>query len=236
VQELVVGMQLHQGQLMRVMCGSVLAQAGTQLGSSSTAQQQQRQEAQQQQRGPPAASSAATTGSRSSSSSSKVFTVTTRDIKTVPQLLQLFETGWPLTTPDKIFTGLAEPAFARGLPGNQAQQYELLRQGYLLVKGVAQQYDINTGKAAAVVEIWRDNTAASIDADGSIAVAEPADTAVVAGRTVVASLLPPKDKRWTLNNLCQTARGLACVTAQKHSAKSAAGRQGGSAQKKQRRE
>lgn len=233
-------MQLHQGQLLRSVAGSCtaleqrVAQGGMQGASSRTPCMQQEQPheplQQQQQRGRAAATAAA--GS-SSNSTSKVFTVTTLDVKTVPVLLQLFETGWPVTSPDKIYTGLVEAGFARGLPSKQAQQHDLLRQGYLLVKAVAQQYEITTQTAAAVVEIWRDNVDAVIGADGSVEAAEAG--VVTAGRTVP-SMLPPKSKQWTMNNLCQTARGFDCVKAQKNSVKSAAGKQGGSAPKKQRKE
>lgn len=153
------------------------------------------------------------------------------DVRTVPILLKLFETGWPVDSPLKIYTGLAEPGYAKGLPKNQAQQYDLLRQGYLLIKGVSQLYDLSMRQAADVVEVWRGNTAACITTDGSV-VAVTARAA--AAGTIVPSMLGTAEKQWTMNKLCQTARNVPCVTAQKDSTKSAAGRGGGSAPKKQR--
>jgi hypothetical protein len=242
LQDLLVGMQLHNSELFRAALLSNHFSTDAQGGSSSHAfpqepvQQQamppQQQQAQQQQplqqAGRPAA--AAATGTSRGRQITKQFSVTTTDIKTVPKLLQLFQTGWPVDSPHKIYTGLAEPGFAQGLADNEAQLYAVLRQGYLLVKAVQQLLPVTIEQAADIVEAWRDNAAAVIYANGRV-VAAGAGT--VEGH-VVASWLPQHTRKWTINKLCQHARNMDCVKMQKDRAKSAAGREGGVARKKQR--
>jgi hypothetical protein len=235
-QDLVIGMQLHQGKMVRLMCSNSLGSTGVQgVSGSSTApqgqhqqppQQSTQQQQSQQQGDQPAAAAAA------GAAAVKVFTVSTKDIATVRMLLQLFLTGWPVESPLKVYTGLCEPGFAKGLPKNQAQQYALLQQGYLLVKAVSELNGLTLQQAADVVEVWRGHTDAVISADGSGSVA-----AAPAAGTQLPSLLPAAtntNNRWTMNRLCQAARGLDCVQAQKDGKRSAAGREGGKAAKKQK--
>lgn len=189
----------------------------------------QRQQQPLQQAGRPAAAAAATGTSRGRQVT-KQFSVTTTDIQSVPMLLQLFQTGWPVDSPHKIYTGLAEPSFAQGLAGNEAQLYQVLQQGYLLVKGVQQQQQVTIEQAADIVEAWRDNAAAVILVGGRV---EPAGAGTVEG-FIVPSMLPENKNKWTINKLCQYARNMECVKMQKDRAKSAAGREGAAARKKQR--
>lgn len=238
-----VGMLLHQTQLLRnvtEVCNNLLVSgvpAAPRSSSSSTMtppppdlQQQEHYEQ------PPARARQQPTaagqhnGGAGSSSTAKVFTITTKDIKTVPELLQLFETGWPLHTPHKVFTGVGEAAFSRGLPSNQQQQLGLFKQGLLLVKSVSQDWGISMHDAALVVEVWRDKADAAILGDGRISAA-PAGSTQPTGTRMVPSPLPPRSgrSRWTMNILLQTARSLPCVMAQKDTTKAAAGRAGGQA-------
>jgi hypothetical protein len=235
-------MLLHQTQLLRnvtEVCNSLLVSgvpAAPRSNSSSTMpappsdQQQQQHEQQPAHARQQPTAAGQHSGGAGSRSTAKVFCVTTKDIKTVPDLLQLFETGWPLSTPHKVYTGVGAPAFAKGLPNNQQQQLDLFRQGFLLVKSVSQEWGISMQQAALVVEAWRDKTDAAISVDGTVS-AVPAGSAQPTGTRVVPSPLPakPSSGRWTMNNLLQTARKLPCVVAQKDSTKAAAGRAGGQA-------
>jgi hypothetical protein len=172
----------------------------------------------------------------------KAFHVTTTSITTVPELLELFEEGWPLkaAAAHRVYTRLSEEGFARGLPSNQAQQYEVLRQGYLLVRGVSQLYGISMKQAAAVVEIWRDHKPAFVPTQGTVVAAELDSTAAVQGTQlpVPEDLLESKrqkskqqqqQRRLTMYRLCEAARGMDMVVQQKDPIRSAAGKAGGTA-------
>ena len=167
----------------------------------------------------------------------------------MPRLLKLFQSGWPVDSPHKVYTGLDEAGFASGLRHNQSLQYDVLRQGYLLIKGVSRQQGVSLEQAAEIVQIWRGNTAAVITADGVIMAPFMTADGVMAVMTadgvmpaqaagvVLNSLLPLVPHRkdgWTINQLCQYARNMECVTTQKNGVKAAAGREGGTAAKKQR--
>ena len=253
-------MQLHNSEVLQAVLLSNHFSTDAQVGSSSHVFsedpfQQQAMPQQQQQAMPPPqplqqqplqqagrpAAAAASTGTSRGRQVTKQFSVTTRDIQSVPMLLQLFQTGWPVDSPNKIYTGLAEPGFAQGLAGNESQLYAVLQQGYLLVKGVQQQLQVTIEQAADIVEAWRDNAAAVIDANGRVTAAvidaNGRVTAAAAGAVegvVVPSLLPENKNKWTINKLCQYARNMECVKMQKDRTKSAAGREGAAARKKQR--
>jgi hypothetical protein len=244
LQNLMVGMLLHQTQMLRnvtEVCNSLLVSgvpAAARSSSSSTMppppphhyQQQQQHDQQPACARQQPAAAGQHSGGAGSSNTAKVFSITTKDISTVPQLLQLFETGWPLSTPHKVYTGVGEPAFARGLESNQQQQLDLFKQGLLLVKSVSQERGISMQDAALVVEVWRGKTDAAILQDGTISAA-PAGAVQPVGARVLPDLLPPKpgNKKWTMNLLLQAARKLPCVVQQKDSTKAAAGRAGGQA-------
>ena len=201
------------------------------------AQQQQQQSAAPQ--GPPAQTNRRQSSSGGSAQPQRSFIVTSKDLKDMSQLLQLFEKGWPLQVPDKTYEGLADPSFGKGLPDNQQQQYELLRQGYLLIQAVSEQYRIGMDQAAQVVEFWRKNSAARIDrAGGTISEAPALGSVLPPDSEVAQSLLPaaslPTSGKYTINQLCQTARNLPCVKDKKNSQKSAAGTAGGRAAKRRR--
>lgn len=156
----------------------------------------------------------------------------------MPRLLQLFQSGWTLDSPDKVCTGLDEATFAWGLPHKHAKQYRQLRLGYLLIKGVSKQHSISLEQAAEVVEVWRENrflavTAAAITDNG--VVAWPQAWLWPAAGVVVHSLLPHRTDTWTMYKLCEQAATVACVKEQSAAdRRAAAWGEGGRVSKKQR--
>jgi hypothetical protein len=241
LQDLMFGMLLHQNHMIRgvsELCSSMFLSgvpaAARSSSSSSTMPPQPGNQHQQDQQPACAqqqpAAEAQHNGGTGSSSTVNVFNLTTKDIRTVPQLLQLFETGWPLSTPHKVYTGVGEPAFAKGLESRQQQQLDLLKQGFLLVMSVSKDWAISMQDAALVIEVWRGNTDAVFLADGTVSTA-PTGAEQSAGARVLPNLLSPKpgQKKWTMNLLLQAARNLPCVVQQKDSTKAAAGRAGGQA-------
>lgn len=164
------------------------------------------------------------------------FGLTAGVVSTVPKLLYLFETGWPLGVgPSAVTYQALSKSKYTGTIKAQRQQWDLMSQGYTLITCLTQTYGITTGQAAEVVELWRlGKPAAYVLLDGT----------VTADMTAAG---PEGSKRFD-NMLCNTkeqslcavlkqARGLELVKLTKNPKRAAAGRAGGaaSAEAKRRR-
>jgi hypothetical protein len=194
---------------------------------------------------------------------SEHFKLTTQGVATVPNLLHLFECGWPVggARQVRVFPALNTVQLT-GRNTAAKQQQQLMQVGYRFITVTAREHDISMQQAAAVIELWRRGTAAAITTDGIISAASssssssggsggvgdvsggdgsssPAAANIPDARVlVVPDILAavPASGVWSLTALCKAARNHPSVQQLANPAKQAAGRSGASKRKRQQSE
>lgn len=188
------------------------------------------------------AQSAPTSSSSAPAEGLTSFVLKTSDIRSMHNLLYLFEQGWPVQagTQPKTYPPMVDAKLAAGVLKGPRAQLDNMRQGYRLLKVISDDYSISRQQAAAAVDLWREfSGAAIIQPDGTISRAA-ADSSLPSGSKEVprpAQLRQPKSSAaLSLNAVCEDARGMQEVQRYKDGRKADAGRAGGQASKRQKRQ
>jgi len=152
-------------------------------------------------------------------------------VKTVPNLLHLFDIGWPINSPQRSLTPLSQSVYSGDKPAEK-QQWDHLKQCYILITELSKEgaggQPISKQQAAEVVEVWRSGRPAAYALpDGSVAA--KTSEAQPDGSVCFVNLLSnaTSGKELTLNQVCQEARNLPIVSNTKNGKRAAAGRTGG---------